>query len=588
MTDGSSYFKSLAEGAANGEVSFAPDAAARVVSCCGRAYLSFSTLNAASMNLQNVEGCGTFPSGAEMAKNLGAMGRAFAQNIDRMRATLTEITDAVRAAGKATQQTEHDNAVNLDHVKATGGAYSTDPTVCTAPNFSKNAKDFSGGYLSTTAHPESPYSYGLADIKAHSLDINPELLSAIGSIWFDVSTSLARVFEQLSHDISADLGNDGSWSGVAADSMRSGISQFIASGTAMSTEANQAGNTVMRLSEQLGAFKARVPNEPTMDSLSPTMTLPAQLTRYTQQQARLTQMARDAMSALYVPGITDAGGAMPKPTDPYNPVIALPTPASSSSGSGGGVGGLGSLSGGGGSGGGGSAAMALREDSGANAAAKAAADANTLGPSSTSPGIPESPSGAAPSNGLADAAEGGPGSGLTRGGIGEADSNTDLSPSELAALHASPTVSAMGGATGGAAGAGGSGGASGAGKLGSLGSLGGVAGAGGVGGGAGALGAANEAKLAQRAAAAESLAAREAAAARASASAGSSAQSGAPVASRAAGAAGGGDKDKGHKPSKLLQSVKNGEEILGESSGTAPAVIDGPLNLSYDTDTPQR
>ncbi|WP_188586138.1 hypothetical protein [Gordonia jinhuaensis] len=497
-----------------------------------------------------------------------------------MRTTLNEITNAVRAAGKATQQTEHDNAVNLDHVKPTGGAYSTDPTVCTAPDFSKNAKDFSGGFLPTTAHPESPYSYGLADIKAHSLDIKPELLSAVGRAWFKLSAGLARVFEQLSHDISTDLGNDGSWSGVAADSMRSGISQYIASGTAMSTEANQAGNTVMRLCEQLGTFKARVPNEPTMDSLSPTMTLPAQLTRYTQQQARLTQMARDAMSALYVPGITDAGGAMPKPTDPYNPVIALPTPASSSSGSGGGVGGFASLSGGGGSGGGGSAVMALREDSRASAAAKAAADANTLGPSSTSPGIPESPSGAASSNGLADAVEGGPGSGLTRGGVGGADSNTDLAPSELAALHASPTASAMGGGTGGAAGAGG--------KLGSLGSLGGVAGAGGVGGGAGALGAANEAKLAQRAAAAESLAAREAAAARASASAGSSAQSGAPVASRAAGAAGGGDKDKGHKPSKLLQSVKNGEEILGESSGTAPAVIDGPLNLSYDTDTPQR
>ena len=583
MTDGTTYFRSLAESASKGAVTFSPDAAARVISHCGQADLAFVSFDGDTSQIQSVHGCGSFPSGTAIAGNLSDMGKAFVRNVNNMRTTLNEITNAVRAAGKATQQTEHDNAVNLDHVKPTGGAYSTDPTVCTAPDFSKNTKNFSGGFLSTTAHPESPYSYSLGEIKAHSLDIDTTHLNEVGSAWFDLSTGLARVFEQLSHDISADLGNDGSWSGVAADSMRSGISQFIASGTAMSTEANQAGNTVMRLCEQLGTFKARVPNEPTMDSLSPTMTLPAQLTRYTQQQARLTQMARDAMSALYVPGITDAGGAMPKPTDPYNPVIALPTPASSSSGSGGGVGGFGSLSGGGGSGGGGSAVMALREDSSANAAAKSAADTNTLGPSSTSPGIPESPSSAASSNGLADAAEGGPGSGLTRGGMGEAGSNTDLSPSELAALHASPTASAMGGGTGGAAGAGGSGGA---GKLGSLGSLGGVAG--GVGGGAGAVGAANEAKLAQRAAAAESLAAREAAAARASASAGSSAQSGAPVASRAAGAAGGGNKDKGHKPSKLLQSVKNGEEILGESSGTAPAVIDGPLNLSYDTDTPQR
>ncbi|WP_188584631.1 hypothetical protein [Gordonia jinhuaensis] len=526
------------------------------------------------------------------------MGVEFVAKLDEMGKTLVEIANAVRACGLAMQNTEDNNTVDLKNVRRAGRYDTNRGGPQTSPSRSQFTTMSQAGMWPGAASPENPFNFDVHSIYEKTRSIDAVALGIVVVSYEAASRKLNAVIDQFNDGVLRQIGPGTHWDGSGPQAIREGLQNFVTSANQIQSELRVAAASTGALTESLTAFQAKVP-EPSVATGSGVKKFFGKVTSFVHNDSR-TEKARELMASLYNPAVIENNTGMPKASTPYNPVVAKPVvpapPGWGVGGSGISAANLGGFGGGSGAGGGlsGIGASASAGTSGSNAAKELAESASGLDSAkaaaasagSTNPGSALSSMQSASQNAassLSQAADG-----LSRSSDGASTETMGLSGG-ADGLGAEGFLPGMGGAAGAAGAAasraGGAGGLSAG-----LGAVGGLGGAGALGGvGAGALGAAeNAARLTPRMAAAEAAAMRAAQ----GASVSSQSAGGAPMAARGGSAAKSND-DKAHKPSKLLLSIKNGEEIIGPGLDAVVPVLDlpddddqgphksGPLNLNY-------
>ncbi|MGJ0120378.1 hypothetical protein ACQ7HM_14340 [Williamsia sp. MIQD14] len=288
----------------DGQVTFSTEAAEQLQSAAGALQEAVDQLRLISSGLEQVMGCGNFPSGSAIQAALVALGKIAVEAMQRLYSVLQEIDQSVKAAGNIIDGQEEESAAAIRNPKPsgspppdlsgimTGGAPSSSSGTTSVPGIGplinglvngtvhqqQSPLGVSGGLPGLlAAPPEAPKSPGADAAGKFQTNAAPEasgaltldaILSALNPSDAAALVRLAEQWQQVADSLNTAIaGFNGvfqkllggpTWNGYLADTMRGKLTEFTTNVQGIADQSHANSGAINVWATGLGNSKSAI------------------------------------------------------------------------------------------------------------------------------------------------------------------------------------------------------------------------------------------------------------------------------------------------------------------------------------------